>query len=790
MDSPDGEGTAVEAQKDPPEDGSGQEGAPAAPADLVLHRELGPLLGRVLVTYVRRLWALLVVAALPAVPVTLLSQALVVAPARDGAYLNGLLESAADPLAPALVAATGAVALLGLAVAPFSLGGSVLLGTAALLGRRISPRQAWQGARRRYFTVVTWVLLLLVLVSGFLALYLWALLSGWPPAPTAILLLGPLTAALVPLTVSLPLALVEGHGPFRALWEACRLARHRVGVHLFLVGLSYGVSVLAGTVLERVLPRWTDLADGSPALLAVTLLAGLLVAPLPLLLGCAPVAYCDFDSPYTAPGRDRVPGGPAGSTFGGVRYVIRTTVRDADLVRAGEHLPAPAASVSGRSSDSAFSGPRPVLVPALALAVFGPPLLGPGLLAANPFGLPEMDAHPVDSVSGDELSVSLEPTGEGALVGVATSYVNMEVCDPRCRVVAQGERSWMGDGVRIVDGGALWTVWREYEHEDAEEEADRYAPHPDSGLYLLSCADVTDCATPDEETLVRPYPESQHHVASAVTPLADGRLLVASSVKRYDPPELGVSLEQDRGGLRLHLCEDIACADPEVVLFPAEMAAGGFLTDGEFLALAAYPGGGYAIAVTDTARGSLSLVACAEQACTDPEITQIHGDRFYGEHDSRFRSRFGARVELRSDGTPVLAYRDPQGGRAHLVDCHDALCSEFTDTAVTGTGWARPVPGLAVDSRDRAHLLTPDFTEERLVLLSCLDRSCSQTSSAPLLELTEAEPTLTALALDDRDRPHMLWADGEVDPRFMGGVDVESEARYLRCAEPLCGAGR
>ncbi|WP_435106803.1 hypothetical protein [Nocardiopsis synnemataformans] len=787
MDSPDGEGTAVEARNGPHEDVSGEESAAAAPADLVLHRELGPLLVRVLATYARRLWALLVVAALPALPVTLLSQALVVAPARDGAYLNGLLESAADPLAPALVAATGVVALLGLAVAPFSLGGSVLLGTAALLGRRISPRQAWQGARRRYFTVLTWVLLLAVLVSGFLALYLWALTSDWPPVLTAILLLGLLLTVLVPLTVSLPLALVEGHGPFRALLEACRLARHRVGVHLLLVGLSYGVSVLAGTVLERALPRWTDLADGSPALLAVTLLAGLVVAPLSLLLGCAPVAYCDFESPYTAPGRDRVPGG---ATYAGVRYVVHPTVRDVDLVRAGEHLPEATASVSGRSSDSVFGGPRLVLVPALALAVFGIPLLGPGLLEANPFGLPEMGAHPVASVDGDELSVSLEPTGEGALLGIATSYVNMEVCDPRCRVVAEGERSWMGDGVRVVDGGALWTVWREYEHEDVEEEADRYAPHPDSGLYLLSCADITKCANPDEEALVRPYPESQHHVASAVTPLADGRLLVASSVKRYDPPELGVGLEQDRGGLRLHLCGDIACADPEVVLFPPEMAAGGFLTDGEFLALAAYPGGGYAMAVTDTARGSLSLVACAERACTEPEITRIHGDRFYGEHDSRLRSRFGARVELRSDGTPVLAYRDPQGGRAHLVDCHDALCSEFTDTAVTGTGWARPVPGLAVDSRDRVHLLTPDFPRERLVLLSCLDRDCSRTSSAPLLELTEAEPSLTALALDDQDRPHMLWADGEVSHRFMGGVDIESEARYLRCAEPLCGAGR
>lgn len=653
MDGPEGQGVAE--QNGPEGDGFGEGGTAAPPADLVLQGEWRHLFGRVFATYARRLWALLVVVALPAVPVTLLSQVLVVAPARDGVYLNGVLEPAADPLTPSVLVAAGILAVLGLAVAPIALGGATLLGTAALLA-----------------------------------------------------------------------------------------------------------------------------------------------APLSLLLACAPVVYSGTASsaePFITPRPDRYDerGGPVGPPREEPRYVDPDPARDLDLVRVGQRLPAPADPGSGHSFDSAFGGPRLVVVPAVVVAVFGPPLLGPGLLAANPFGLPELAAYPVGSAGRDELSASIEPTAEGARVGVAANTVVLEACEPECRVVRKGGWTWKGSGVRVGDGGALWTVWREYEyeyeyeHEDGDEE-DRYAPHPDSGLYLLSCTDITDCETPEEETQVRQYTGRHHDVVSAVVPLADGRLLVASSVRRYDPPELGTTVEEDRGGLRLHLCEDTTCADPEVVLLPPEMAAGGFLVDGDFLVPAASPGGGYAMAVTDAERGSLSLVACAEEACTDPEVTEIHGDRFHSKHESRFRGRFGARVEFRSDGTPVLSYRDPQGGRARLVDCHDALCAEFTDTAVTGPGWARPVPGLAVDSRDRVHVLTPDFAQERLVLVSCLDRSCSETSAVPLVALAEGEPSLTVLALDELDRPYMLWGQGQARTRLMGGTDFESEAEYLRCVEPLCGS--
>ncbi|OLT25316.1 hypothetical protein BJF83_23225 [Nocardiopsis sp. CNR-923] len=302
MDRPDGH-DVTEANKPEGED-EAQDSAAAPPSDLALQADWSSLLGRVFATWARRLWGLLVVTAVPVLPVTLLGQALMVAPARDGVYLNGALESAVDPLAPSNLVAAGVLVVLALAAAPIAVGGSALLGAAALLGRRISPRQAWQGARRRYFAVLTWILLLIGLVGGFAALFLWALTSDWPPVVTGLALLVVLILVLTPVTVSLPLALVEGLGPFRAVLEACRLARQRFGTHLMLVCLSYGVTLLAGTGLEWALVRWTDLVDGNPVLTATTVLTGLLVAPLSLLLACAPVAYCgtvNTANPFATP---------------------------------------------------------------------------------------------------------------------------------------------------------------------------------------------------------------------------------------------------------------------------------------------------------------------------------------------------------------------------------------------------------------------------------------------------------------------------------------------------------
>lgn len=730
-------------------------GATAPPSDLKLVEEVPDVFKRVWHVYARNLWALLLVAGLPVAPLVLLAQIHVVWPASEGVYLNGVLETSTDPAGIPVLVVLGTLALLGLLIAPIPLGGSVLLGGGALLGRRITVPSAWRGAVQRYFTTLAWALLVLVLVGSALALALWLLSRGWGLFPIGLVLLPPLLFLLVPLSVLLPVALLEGHGPFRGLAAAWRIGRHRRGTHFLLVGSSYGVSVLAGTVLERSLLRWTDLAADDLVLVSATSAAAVLAAPLSVLLMCAPAVYTGVSTGCFEP-----------------------TV-DLDLGLSGHHLPEP------RTEGARPRARHLVTVPLLVAVLLAPPLLGPAAVAANPFGLPELTASPPETVRGDDLVVDVAAKDGGALIGTARRGAALERCDPHCSTEVEVQMLKGGSGVSVEDGTVLRTLWREFEH-DEDSDLERGAPHPDSGLYLTVCEDARECDESDEGVLLRPFDGRQFDLSSTAAPLADRGLIVASHVRHDDRRDPGEAVDGDTGGLRLHVCDDTACETPRSLDLPPELTVGGFLLDGAFLDAAGSPEGGFSVAAMDPTFGTLSLVTCADDDCSEPETTEVFADQFRDENEDRLRAKFGARVEYRSDGTPVATYRDVGTGEARLVDCHDALCSEFTDSVVTGPGWARPTPGLAVDSQDRPQLLTPDMGSEQLALLSCLDRACTDTVKRALVDF-ENEPAVTALALDGDDRPHMVWSHGSLNT-FSSAHRFDADSLYLSCSEPYCGA--
>ncbi|WP_017583631.1 hypothetical protein [Nocardiopsis valliformis] len=690
--------------------------------------------------YFGRLWALVLVAGLPVVPLVLLAQVHVVWPARQGAFVNGVLESTVDPLGTSALALMGGLTVLGLLITPLTLGGSMLIGGGALLGRRLSVRDAWRGALRHYFTVLALALMLLLLVGAAVAVALWLLMRGWPLPGIAIVVLPPLMFPLTLLMVALPAALLEGHGPFRGLAAAWRIGRYRRGTHLLFVSAGYGVSVLFGTVLERSLLRWSGLAEGDLALVGITAAASVLVAPLSLLLLCAPVVY----------------------SGGNINWLDSTV--DLDLARADQHLPAPSEAPRVRVL-------RLTAVPVLIVVLFTPPLLGPAAVAANPFQLPELTVSPIETVGSDSLVMDITATDDGALIAAARRNVRLTSCDPDCVSEFEGYSAERGSGVSVQDGQLLRTHWR-----DPDGYWD-YDTLPGAGLYLAVCEDALDCDEEDYGALLRPFDGGLYDIHSTVAPLADGGLIVASHV-RHDP-----EVARDSGGLLLQVCSDTTCESPRPLELPAELTVGGFLVDGAYLDLAAAPGGGFGLAAVDPSFGTLSLVTCADSDCAEPEVTEVFGDQFRIENERRLRQKFSARIEYRSDGTPVTTYRDLHTGEARLVDCHDAVCSEFTDTAVTGPGWARPTPGLAIDSQDRPQLLTPDMAAEELVLLSCLDPSCTNTESTPLIGF-EQEPGITALTLDAHDRPHMVWGEGGVG---VSGDELRLDSQYLSCANPYCG---
>ena len=745
------EGEGTESSGPEQASAAAPEGGDPVPEGPRTPREVLRVLVGVGSAYLRRLVPLLVVLGVPAAPVVLMAELGPVWPTLDILMVNAQAEPL-DPPGTALWVFLGVNALLGLLLAPIGLGGALALGSGALLGRRISVPAAWHLALRRYPTTLVLLLALLAWIALFLGLLLTALfVLDLEPLLAGIVLLPPALYTLPPLVVALPVALLEGRGPFRAVAAAWWMGRFRRLAHLVFVALAFGLGYLVSAGMES-LVAWASLQPVDPLVpMAATALVTTLVAPLWPLLVSAPVALVGPQTP------------------------VDERTRDLDRAAVERELP--------RTDPAPVRRPL-ITVPLLALAVLLPPVAGPLTLWAA--DTPQLRAESVDLLRGDEATFDLAAQGDRAHLSSFQRGTTVLVCDPDCSPADDRWNAYMGGATQLTGSGFVDTAWKEFRHEDAAQGGGEYAPHEDSGLYLRHCADLRDGCSEDEDagTLIRPYAGDHYDLYTAIAPLAEEGLVVASHARPDTIKAREFDLD-DRGGLRVQVCEDTECADPHTVVAPEDLAVGAFLSDGTLLDAAASPDGGFAVSAYDGWHGGISLVHCPDAECAEPEVTQVVSDSLVSEYEGYLAPRFGARIEYRPDGTPVIAYRAAQGGAAHVVDCHDAACAESTDRAVTGKGWARPAPGLALDSHGNPQLATFDMAAERVVLVSCLDQGCAETDTVPLRGFEE-EPAVTALTLDDADRPHLVWAQG--GPEVSRVRSFRAEAEYVHCLEPRCGA--
>ncbi|ASU82564.1 hypothetical protein CDO52_07005 [Nocardiopsis gilva YIM 90087] len=361
------------------------------PSDLSLSDSGPELLGKTFRAYIRHLWPLVVAVGVPLALLVLLVQPGMVWMTRDAVYVNGSLELLSAPDTSMLWTAVG-FTVFGLLCVPIPVGALVLLGGGALLGRTVSVRDAWCGALRRYFTTLTWIVVMILLVATALAAILGLGLGMLTEPPewlepltelpvwlaTGMILL-PLLLLVVPATVMLPVALLEGHGPLRGLAVAWRMGRYRRRVHVLFAIAFFGVSSLASRGLAWALQSQLGWGDGHPISLGVSFLVCLLATPLSVLLMCAPVVFQKhYPKVSTAP---QVP-------------------RNLNLAWVEKELPK--VHLGGRSWAVM---PLPALVSVLLL----PPLVGSAAVWANTFDTPHMTSSPIESVRGDELMVDLSP---------------------------------------------------------------------------------------------------------------------------------------------------------------------------------------------------------------------------------------------------------------------------------------------------------------------------------------------------------------------------------------------
>lgn len=727
-------------------DGAGEHG------DLSLAGSFEELWGRVLASAGRSAWPLTVAAVLPFTPVVLLGQALWVRLTADGTYVNGslLVTDPRDPVTLWGLAALGALALL---VAPIAAGTSAALATGALLGRRVAVRDARRSALRRYATVaallVTALLLVVGTVTATLSVYLsdedWYWLGVLIPIPGLLL--------LPPVVTAVPVAVAEGRGPVSALAQAWRIRRERrlTALGFVLVVLLLVVLVIAGGGLAVAWAAgWGLLHPASPAIAGLGVL--LCAAPCTVLV-CAPLAAGRV---YVRPGV--LNEGPY------------TTI---DLERVAATLPAPA-----------VRGPfRPGRTAAALAALLLPPLAGPAVAWADPFGTPYLTRTALRD--GNDMPAALPSAGE-ALFAEHVYRPSVPWCGPDCE---RWEEPWAD--VRGLDTTMVWdrivtSGWVSVEPvrvdeggDDVEWKDQEYEHDERSGLYLWSCDPDREC-----ETTVLLHGTVRSYADTALTTVGDRVVVVASAEFDAITPEeqeLAAAGEFEDFRTVLYTCADLTCSDPTVSELPLESRAWASYRASEALDIAAHPDEGFIVTAYDTRRRGLDIIACAAD-CAAPVITTVveplisKTDAIWrsGEDDRDFGKHAGARAVYRADGTPFIVYTAPDDGTARMVDCHDPLCTDFTDREIPGSAPGGPIPGLAVDAAGNPRLLT--YAEEspgdRLVLISCPDGTCGRTAATGLSRM-DAEPSLTALALDADGLPHIV-------------VEAPGELFHLTCGTPFC----
>ena len=576
------------------------------PEDLTLPLGLLTTLRAVGRTYVRRSWPLLVAITVPLAPAILLFALFMSLP--EYSVVDGSPTYMGTPdswQVTVWVLATG-MALVGTALA---LGSAFVLGSAALMGRDVPVTAAWRTALRRLPVLLVWEAVTATLVVAVLWVVLVRSQESEMALPVLVLLsLPPFLLLMAVWALTLAAALLEG----RVLPDACRRA-WELGIecrttHMVLALVFTAVS-LAAVVGAELSAGWLA-ESGYDQLLALAARSAILTlsAPLVLLLLCAPGVHTSPVSPW-----------------------------DLDLVRAEEHLPSAGATEWAR--------PRPT-TPLLALAVSLPVVAVPLAPVLSPVTTPQTISETVDA---DDYSAPRMAVSDDTVFLTRRGQDPLTVCDPECEPVEDVLDEGIVDAVATVEDGYLATAWKR--DPGAEGEPWEEPPPLDGALHLLHCSGPDEDGCHDSGQ-VRVFPDVPFQ--SSIAPLDDG-VVIASYPDRVEEEDLG-----GPAGLRAHVCDDTKCSDPHDVDLSGESGRDPRSMGGLGIDVAASPDGGFAVTVLDHVTGVLTLTHCADQACADPVTTELSEQNvFYslGEHPES--GRFGAHVEYRPDGTPVVAHRDP-----------------------------------------------------------------------------------------------------------------------------------
>ena len=630
--------------------------------------------------------------------------------------------------------------------------------------------------------------------------------------------------------VALPAAVLERLGTAgAALRYAVAVTRGRAAAArlALLVGVVLVPELLArgGTGLTGVLAGGLGLGDSSRMLLHDVLAFGIRVAMVPFQLATLTVTFLNGRLPAREGASPPVPGEPPAV--------------EADLDRIATHLepgaalgpariagpepaPAPAGSAEpapdGATAPGAASGGtgaavpggrgrRPVLVAlgvlAVVVALALPGLLSAGSRAFNPRGFAVVSDRPLPwRIRAESAEATLAMSGGLPLAVIRDGgTLSLLGCEDRgCR---GSHRVEVGSGFVSASAatmarpagsgspavGVAVATWRQAGDSRLE-------------LRLLTCT-ASGCGALDQAPLLDQAPiDSKDRRLVAVAARPDGGLVVADLLAAAPAPA-GAEPGAD-GRLRLLFCADTGCPDPRTVTvaggpdleLTADPNAAPFLPPDlpeatRRLAVTVSPDGRAATALATAGDGPIVVATCDGPECGHPAAARVRiepGSGGAGSPDDYLQPRHGIDIALPAGGGPLITAEAPGQTATILLACRTPACAG-TDriTLVEGGGDgpdAFPIGPAAVelDRQGRPLLAVSnqrDFTPEA-VLVACDDGACRRRTTVSLGEINSGSPVSPLdLALDDGDRPAILWGGPDDGPTSI-------RLRVLTCDTPRC----
>ncbi|RVX45915.1 hypothetical protein EDD27_8742 [Nonomuraea polychroma] len=395
--------------------------------------------------------------------------------------------------------------------------------------------------------------------------------------------------------------------------------------------------------------------------------------------------------------------------------------------------------IATRLPDSPQRPPRVLVVAGLLL----PALVYGGAVLINPLDWPDVTQTRLDMASLE--SLHLRKDGRLLLVG-AGSRPEVRSCGDAGCVDSRAVRSELttdrGDIViadNVLPDGRLVMASR--------------TPQAGQARLALTICDDRACSpvTEGPELWIDKFGEGG---ALAVAPRPDGGLVVAM-------------LDFDRQGwaeLSFIFCHDLACSrsDRKSVAKLSHFETPRYQR--RPLALAIAPDGTPIAAHANDATGGVDIITCDVPTCNRARVTQPAAQvQFRASEDGSAWASLS--LAVRRDGRPLIAYRDIRTTASVLLNCRTKECAQADRIPLTGPSEERltptPTPALAVDGAGRARLAVWDMQNRRLLLVTCVESTCSTSAVGEF----EDDPGATELTVDGRGRPVIAWSDIESEFR-------------------------